>query len=428
MTRGVRVRFASKKSVLFQGNPSLFTRVYKQRVSRLSCISREVVCKLRHELFYPTPSSMLQVRRRRSKVTADDWLDVRHRRALRCKLTSSVRCSPQPACLSSVLYSCASRRPSGPRTRARSGCRCVGAASSTPPHRAHRPAPAAPQVLDLSDGTTDASSRLHPGLQASGSSTESVPAFPEPPHAPPLPLGTSPIAMATPLDGNALLQMQQQHQQQQQQQQQAGIAARAQQQAEALHQQAHSLLLAQAHAQMQQHPGQPVDVKQLGHLASHLPLLLPSISPPSSLHHVLQPGGLQWRPDPAAGPSLRPLPPASLLQQPSSSLVVSTLPAAPADSLVGLAPPSSSSFSAIRRDWTQEEDAIILRYVQENGRGKWRALAAQLPGRSDDSVRAHTISPTNGPTPHLTTPHHHPAPLHPSLPHPSPHHPLLLLL
>ena len=39
-----------------------------------------------------------------------------------------------------------------------------------------------------------------------------------------------------------------------------------------------------------------------------------------------------------------------------------------------------------RKEWSAEEDAIIMAEVEKNGQ-KWRVIAAQLPGRSDDAVR-----------------------------------------
>ena len=39
-----------------------------------------------------------------------------------------------------------------------------------------------------------------------------------------------------------------------------------------------------------------------------------------------------------------------------------------------------------RKEWTAEEDAIIMAEVEVNGQ-KWRVIAAKLPGRSDDAVR-----------------------------------------
>lgn len=41
---------------------------------------------------------------------------------------------------------------------------------------------------------------------------------------------------------------------------------------------------------------------------------------------------------------------------------------------------------ATRRPWSQEEDRTILDYVGRLG-VRWRQIAAQLPGRSDDAVR-----------------------------------------
>ena len=40
-----------------------------------------------------------------------------------------------------------------------------------------------------------------------------------------------------------------------------------------------------------------------------------------------------------------------------------------------------------RLDWTSEEDELIRSSVQAHGCKRWREIAAQLPGRSDDAVR-----------------------------------------
>ena len=37
-----------------------------------------------------------------------------------------------------------------------------------------------------------------------------------------------------------------------------------------------------------------------------------------------------------------------------------------------------------RLDWTSEEDELIRSSVQAHGCKKWREIAAQLPGRSDE--------------------------------------------
>lgn len=41
---------------------------------------------------------------------------------------------------------------------------------------------------------------------------------------------------------------------------------------------------------------------------------------------------------------------------------------------------------AERKDWTREEDAQIIALVQRYGQ-KWRQIAVEMPGRSDDAVR-----------------------------------------
>ena len=41
----------------------------------------------------------------------------------------------------------------------------------------------------------------------------------------------------------------------------------------------------------------------------------------------------------------------------------------------------------VRKGWTSAEDELIRSSVQRLGCKKWRAIAAQLPGRSDDAVR-----------------------------------------
>lgn len=48
--------------------------------------------------------------------------------------------------------------------------------------------------------------------------------------------------------------------------------------------------------------------------------------------------------------------------------------------------PKERGYAAERKEWTAAEDAVIREAVQTQG-FKWRRIAAQLPGRSDDAVR-----------------------------------------
>ena len=50
------------------------------------------------------------------------------------------------------------------------------------------------------------------------------------------------------------------------------------------------------------------------------------------------------------------------------------------------APRSPTNDSEVRKDWSDLEDAEIVKGFAEFGQ-KWRAIAARLPGRSDDAVR-----------------------------------------
>merc|ERR1719424_68991 len=47
-----------------------------------------------------------------------------------------------------------------------------------------------------------------------------------------------------------------------------------------------------------------------------------------------------------------------------------------------------TSAAAQRSEWTHAEDTFILaRVAQNGGKGQWRHIATQMPGRSDDAVR-----------------------------------------
>lgn len=58
-----------------------------------------------------------------------------------------------------------------------------------------------------------------------------------------------------------------------------------------------------------------------------------------------------------------------------------------------------------RKEWSADEDALIRNGVERLG-CRWRLIAAQLPGRSDDAVRIHVLA------------RRHPAPYSARLPHP----------
>ena len=60
------------------------------------------------------------------------------------------------------------------------------------------------------------------------------------------------------------------------------------------------------------------------------------------------------------------------------------LPAAPAGKKKKKDEPTRNTMG--RKDWTEEEDRVILEQVSLHGQ-KWRVVAAALPGRSDDAVR-----------------------------------------
>jgi len=81
---------------------------------------------------------------------------------------------------------------------------------------------------------------------------------------------------------------------------------------------------------------------------------------------------------------------------PAGTLALSQLPAPP-PAFGGAAPapvpmpapaaaPKPARNGAERKEWSESEDAIIRASVVEHG-CKWRKIAAQLPGRSDDAVR-----------------------------------------
>ena len=58
-----------------------------------------------------------------------------------------------------------------------------------------------------------------------------------------------------------------------------------------------------------------------------------------------------------------------------------------ADELIDeLCRPPSSPLSAPTRWWSQN-DLTWLQYLYDQTPGRWRAIAAQMPGRSEDSVR-----------------------------------------
>merc|ERR1719230_1422637 len=74
-------------------------------------------------------------------------------------------------------------------------------------------------------------------------------------------------------------------------------------------------------------------------------------------------------------PALEPLPTQLVPAQPLSTH------SSPRDKLEG-----SARNGAERKEWTAAEDEIIRRSVQVHGL-RWRKIAAELPGRSDDAVR-----------------------------------------
>ena len=53
----------------------------------------------------------------------------------------------------------------------------------------------------------------------------------------------------------------------------------------------------------------------------------------------------------------------------------------------GWVAPGAERAETRRTEWTSAEDELICSSVQRLGSKKWRAIAAQLPGRSDDAVR-----------------------------------------